>query len=94
MGLLRQLHQRLRVVQAPERLVKGADAGFQVGLLLQQRLGLGVVVPEGGLRGVTLDQRDAGPLAVEVKDAPGARAGAPEGCRSSPSCRSPWCFPR
>jgi len=44
--------------------------GLELRLLLQDALGLGVVVPEVRMGGVALDLRDARAFPLDVKDSP------------------------
>jgi hypothetical protein len=81
-GLDREIEQYLGVVERCTLLLPAVGGIAPLGLLLQQRLGSLLVVPEVGRAGDLVDLRYTLPGAVDVKDAPGGRRASPRGLRS------------
>ena len=88
--LLGELRERLRVLEgAADLLVRARDL-LELRLLLQERLGLRVVRPEGRRLGHAGDLVDPSALAVDVKATPGAPRGGASARRGVPASVRPW----
>jgi hypothetical protein len=74
--LLGQLEERRGVLLGAPGAIERADGGLELRLLLQQRLGARVVVPEARVLGEAGDLADAVPLGLDVKATPAAPRGA------------------
>jgi len=83
--LVGELEQRDRVVEAAADLLVRARDRLELRLLLEERLRLRVVRPEGAVLGAPQDLVDARALALDVKATPGA---PPGGARARRSVRS------
>jgi len=79
-GLLGQLVEGADVLQRREGPVELGDRSLELRLLLQQRLGLLVLSPEGRILREPGDLGGAGALPLDVKETPGAPRGGPR-CR-------------
>src|SRR5207248_2569728 len=74
--LLRQLPEGERVVHPRLLALELTDGALELALLLAERLGLLLVVPETGLSALALDQIHARALLLDVKATPAAHRGA------------------
>jgi hypothetical protein len=83
--LLGELGERLGVVERAPDLVVGPGDELEARLLLQERLGPGVVGPEGRRLGEPRDLLDAAALPLDVKATPGAPPGGASARRGVPA---------
>jgi hypothetical protein len=76
-GLLGEIEQDLGVLRRADLGVVGADLVLELLLGLEDLLRLRRLVPEAGLGRERLELLDLQTLAIDVKDAPGARRSSP-----------------